>query len=131
MIPLGKDPYDRVRLRWMGTNPLMGTPHNPWDLQNPRAPGGSSSGTGVAVAGGLCPAGLGSDTGGSVRIPSAFNGITGLKVTHGRISLHGTGLLSWTLDTIGPMALSVQMCVDVAGACCTRSQRSNNMASTA
>ena len=110
MIPLGKVHMTEFAFGGWGTNPLMGTPHNPWDLQNPRAPGGSSSGTGVAVAGGLCPAGIGSDTGGSVRIPSAFNGITGLKVTHGRISLHGTGLLSWTLDTIGPMALSVQDC---------------------
>jgi aspartyl-tRNA(Asn)/glutamyl-tRNA(Gln) amidotransferase subunit A len=56
------------------------------------------------------PAGIGSDTGGSVRIPCAFNGLTGLKVTHGRISLHGTGLLSWTLDTIGPMARTVADC---------------------
>lgn len=110
MIPLGKVHMTEFAFGGWGTNPLMGTPHNPWDLQNHRAPGGSSSGTGVAVAGGLCPAGIGSDTGGSVRIPSAFNGITGLKVTHGRISLHGTGLLSWTLDTIGPMALSVQDC---------------------
>ena len=93
-----------------GTNPLMGTPHNPWDLAIHRVPGGSSSGTGVAVAAGLVPVGIGSDTGGSVRIPSAFNGLTGLKVTFGRISLHATGLLSWSLDTIGPMARNVHDC---------------------
>jgi aspartyl-tRNA(Asn)/glutamyl-tRNA(Gln) amidotransferase subunit A len=110
MIPLGKVHMTEFAFGGWGTNPLMGTPHNPWDLNDHRAPGGSSSGTGVAVAAGFCPAGIGSDTGGSVRIPSAFNGITGLKVTHGRISLHETGLLSWTLDTIGPMALSVQDC---------------------
>ena len=57
-------------------------------------PDGSSSGTAVAVAAGLAPIGIGSDTGGSVRIPSTFNGLVGLKVTFGRISLHGTGLLS-------------------------------------
>ncbi|MEY2718398.1 MAG: hypothetical protein RL539_1430 [Pseudomonadota bacterium] len=110
MIPLGKVHMTEFAFGGWGTNPLMGTPHNPWDLNNHRAPGGSSSGTAVAVAAGFCPAGIGSDTGGSVRIPSAFNGITGLKVSHGRISLHETGLLSWTLDTIGPMALSVQDC---------------------
>ncbi|MEK9721658.1 MAG: amidase, partial [Quisquiliibacterium sp.] len=82
----------------------------PWDLKVHRAPGGSSSGTAVSVAAGLAPVGIGSDTGGSVRIPSAFNGLTGLKVTHGRISLHGTGLLSWTLDTIGPLGRSVSDC---------------------
>ncbi len=73
-------------------------------------PGGSSSGTGVAVAARLAPAGIGSDTGGSVRIPSAFNGLVGLKVTFGRIGLSGTMLLSWTLDSIGPMARSVEDC---------------------
>jgi aspartyl-tRNA(Asn)/glutamyl-tRNA(Gln) amidotransferase subunit A len=73
-------------------------------------PGGSSSGTGVAVAARLAPAGIGSDTGGSVRIPSAFNGLVGLKVTFGRIGLSGTMLLSWTLDSIGPMARCVEDC---------------------
>ncbi|MFI5034520.1 MAG: amidase, partial [Reyranellales bacterium] len=66
--------------------------------------------TGVAVAARQAPAGIGSDTGGSVRIPSAFNGLVGLKVTFGRIGLHGTMLLSWTLDSIGPMARSVEDC---------------------
>jgi aspartyl-tRNA(Asn)/glutamyl-tRNA(Gln) amidotransferase subunit A len=88
----------------------MGAPWNPWDLKTHRVPGGSSSGTGVAVAARLAPAGIGSDTGGSVRIPSAFNGLVGLKVTFGRIGLSGTMLLSWTLDSIGPMARSVEDC---------------------
>lgn len=110
MIPLGKTHMVEFAFGAWGTNPLMGTPWNPWDAATHRAPGGSSSGTAVAVAAGLAPAGIGSDTGGSVRIPSAFNGLVGLKVTHGRISLHGTGLLSWTLDTIGPMARSVEDC---------------------
>jgi len=96
-----------------GTNPLMGAPWNPWDGAIHRVPGGSSSGTAVAVAAGLAPAGIGSDTGGSVRIPSAFNGLVGLKVTYGRISLHGTGLLSWTLDSIGPLARSVEDCAEI------------------
>jgi aspartyl-tRNA(Asn)/glutamyl-tRNA(Gln) amidotransferase subunit A len=110
MIPLGKLHMVEWAYGGWGTNPLMGAPWNPWDLEKHRVPGGSSSGTGVAVAARLVPAGIGSDTGGSVRIPSAFNGIVGLKVTFGRISLHGTLLLSWTLDSIGPMARCVEDC---------------------
>jgi aspartyl-tRNA(Asn)/glutamyl-tRNA(Gln) amidotransferase subunit A len=110
MIPLGKLHMVEFAFGGWGTNPLMGAPWNPWDLETHRTPGGSSSGTGVAVAARLAPAGIGSDTGGSVRIPCAFNGLVGLKVTFGRISLHGTMLLSWTLDSIGPMARSVEDC---------------------
>jgi aspartyl-tRNA(Asn)/glutamyl-tRNA(Gln) amidotransferase subunit A len=110
MIPLGKLHMVEFAFGGWGTNPLMGAPWNPWDLKTHRVPGGSSSGTGVAVAARLAPAGIGSDTGGSVRIPSAFNGLVGLKVTFGRIGLHGTILLSWTLDSIGPMARSVEDC---------------------
>jgi len=113
MIPLGKLHMVEFAFGAWGTNPLMGTPWNPWDLARQRVPGGSSSGTGVAVAAGLAPAGIGSDTGGSVRIPSAFNGLVGLKTTFGRISLHGTALLSWTLDTIGPLARSVDDCAEL------------------
>jgi aspartyl-tRNA(Asn)/glutamyl-tRNA(Gln) amidotransferase subunit A len=110
MFPLGKLHMVEFAFGGWGTNPLMGAPWNPWDLETHRTPGGSSSGTGVAVAARLAPAGIGSDTGGSVRIPCAFNGLVGLKVTFGRISLHGTMLLSWTLDSIGPMARSVEDC---------------------
>jgi aspartyl-tRNA(Asn)/glutamyl-tRNA(Gln) amidotransferase subunit A len=113
MIPLGKLHMVEFAFGAWGTNPLMGTPWNPWDLARQRVPGGSSSGTGVAVAAGLAPAGIGSDTGGSVRIPAAFNGIFGLKTTFGRISLQGTALLSWTLDTIGPLARSVDDCAEL------------------
>jgi aspartyl-tRNA(Asn)/glutamyl-tRNA(Gln) amidotransferase subunit A len=110
MIPVGKLHMVEFAFGGWGTNPLMGAPWNPWDLKTHRVPGGSSSGTGVAVAARLVPAGIGSDTGGSVRIPSAFNGLVGLKVTFGRIGLSGTLLLSWTLDTIGPLARSVEDC---------------------
>lgn len=110
MVPLGKLHMVEFAFGGWGTNPLMGAPWNPWDLATHRCAGGSSSGTGVAVAARLAPAGIGSDTGGSVRIPSAFNGLVGLKATFGRISLYGTGLLSWTLDTIGPMCRSVEDC---------------------
>jgi aspartyl-tRNA(Asn)/glutamyl-tRNA(Gln) amidotransferase subunit A len=110
MVPLGKLHMVEFAFGGWGTNPLMGAPRNPWDLKAHRVPGGSSSGTAVAVAAGLAPAGIGSDTGGSVRIPAAFNGLTGLKVTFGRISLHGTALLSWTLDSIGPICRSAADC---------------------
>lgn len=108
MVMLGKTHMVEFAFGGWGTNPVMGTPWNPWDLQTHRAPGGSSSGSGVAVAAGLAPAAIGSDTGGSVRIPSGLNGLTGLKTTRGLISLHGAVSLSHTLDTIGPMVHSAQ-----------------------
>ncbi len=103
MVLLGKTHMVEFAFGGWGTNPVMGTPRNPWDLNRARVPGGSSSGSGVAVAAGLAPAALGSDTGGSVRIPAALNGITGLKTTRGLISLHGAVALSPTLDTLGPL----------------------------
>jgi aspartyl-tRNA(Asn)/glutamyl-tRNA(Gln) amidotransferase subunit A len=118
MVPLGKTHMTEFAFGGWGTNQHLGTPRNPWDLAVHRVPGGSSSGTGVAVAAGYAPVGIGSDTGGSVRIPSGFNGLTGLKLTFGRISLHGTGLLSWTLDSIGPMARNVADCALLADALC-------------
>lgn len=103
MVMLGKTHMVEFAFGGWGTNPVMGTPRNPWDLRQARIPGGSSSGSGVAVAAGLAPAALGSDTGGSVRIPAALNGVTGLKTTRGLISLHGAVALSTTLDSIGPL----------------------------
>jgi len=108
MIILGKAQMVEFAFGGYGTNPLCGTPWNPWDLDTHRVPGGSSSGSGVAVAAGLAPAAIGSDTGGSVRIPAAFNGIVGLKTTFGLISLHGCFPLSTTLDSIGPMTRTVE-----------------------
>lgn len=113
MIPLGKTHMVEFAFGAWGTNPTMGTPWNPWDLQRHRVPGGSSSGTAVAVAAGLAPVGIGSDTGGSVRVPAAFNGLVGLKASFGRISLHGTALLSWSLDTVGPIGRSVDDCAEL------------------
>ena len=107
MIILGKLHMVEFAFGGWGTNPLCGTPWNPWDLNLHRVPGGSSSGSGVAVAAGLAPAAIGSDTGGSVRIPAAFNGIVGLKTTFGLISLYGSFPLSTTLDTIGPLTRTV------------------------
>ena len=90
-----------------GTNQRMGTPHNPWDENIARTPGGSSSGSGVAVASGMVPCAIGTDTGGSVRLPAAFCGIVGLKTTEGLLPTDGIVPLSHTLDTPGPIARSV------------------------
>lgn len=106
-VILGKTQMVEFAFGGWGTNPLMGTPKNPWDMATHRIPGGSSSGSGVAVAAGLAAAAVGSDTGGSVRIPAALNGITALKTTAGLISLHGCAKLSQTLDSLGPMTRSV------------------------
>src|SRR5438132_10785974 len=108
MIVLGKTHTVEFAMGSWGTNTHMGAPRNPWDLKVHRTPGGSSSGSGVAVAAGLAPVALGTDTGGSVRIPEARCGIVGLKVTAGRISTYGVLPLSSTLDTPGPMARSVE-----------------------
>src|SRR5258708_14248990 len=86
-----------------GRKEPMGAPWNPWDAKTHRVAGGSSSGSAVAVAGGLCPAAIGSDTGGSIRIPAALCGITRLKPTYGRVSLFRAPPLSGTLDSIRPL----------------------------
>ncbi len=89
-----------------GMQPEYGPVRNPWDPA--RAPGGSSSGSGAGVATGMGFASIGSDTGGSIRIPSAFCGIVGLKPTYGRVSRRGMVALSWTLDHAGPMTRTVR-----------------------
>jgi len=88
-----------------GVNAVYGTPRNPWDAA--RMPGGSSSGSGVAVAAGLAAGALGTDTGGSIRIPAAFCGIVGLKPSYGRVSRAGVIPLAWSLDHVGPMTRTV------------------------
>jgi aspartyl-tRNA(Asn)/glutamyl-tRNA(Gln) amidotransferase subunit A len=90
-----------------GTNHAMGTPWNPIDRAVHRVPGGSSSGSAVAVASGLVPAAIGSDTGGSLRIPGSLCGIVGFKPSFGRISLDGIAPLGPTFDTLGPLACDV------------------------
>ncbi|MFJ1256173.1 amidase [Cupriavidus sp. CuC1] len=108
MIVLGKTQTVEFACGAWGTNQHMGTPWNPWDARTPRTPGGSSSGSGVAVAARLAPWALGTDTGGSIRMPASWCGITGLKTTIGRISTHGILPLSPSLDTPGPMARTVR-----------------------
>jgi aspartyl-tRNA(Asn)/glutamyl-tRNA(Gln) amidotransferase subunit A len=93
-----------------GINPHYGTPKNPWDRATGRVPGGSSSGAGVAQADGMCVMALGTDTRGSIRIPSALCGVTGFKPTARRVPRDGAFPLSYTLDSIGPLANSVACC---------------------
>ncbi len=99
-----------------GTNANLGTPRNPWDKSIHRAPGGSSSGTGVAVGGGLLPGGLGTDTGGSVRLPAAFCGCVGLKTSIGLVSRAGVVPLSDTFDTVGPLTDTVRLAAEMLDA---------------
>jgi aspartyl-tRNA(Asn)/glutamyl-tRNA(Gln) amidotransferase subunit A len=108
MIVLGKTHTVEFAMGGWGTNQHRGTPWNPWDPGVARTPGGSSSGTGVAVAACMAPWGIGTDTGGSVRLPASWCGLTGLKTTIGRVSTYGILPLSPTLDTPGPMARSVE-----------------------
>lgn len=93
-----------------GLNPHYGTPKNPWDRKTGRVPGGSSSGAAVAQADGMCAMALGSDTRGSIRQPAALCGVTGWKPTQRRVPREGAFPLSYTLDTVGPLANSVACC---------------------
>lgn len=88
------------------TNPHFGAVHNPWDIE--RIPGGSSGGSGAAVAAGILPMATGTDTGGSIRIPASFCGVTGLKPTFGLISKRGVMPLGWTMDHMGPITRTVR-----------------------
>jgi aspartyl-tRNA(Asn)/glutamyl-tRNA(Gln) amidotransferase subunit A len=98
-----------------GLNAHHGHAWNPWDAATHRMAGGSSSGSGVAVAAGLAAATLGSDTGGSVRIPASLCGITGLKPTYGRVSRAGVLPLAWSMDHVGPMAHTAADCARLLG----------------
>jgi len=95
---------------WGGTsdNPHYGTVRNPWNIE--RFPAGSSGGSGAAVAARSCWGAIGTDTGGSIRLPSAINGIVGLRPSYGRVSNHGIIPLAWSMDTAGPMARTVHDC---------------------
>ena len=103
-----------------------GTPRNPWDTG--KSAGGSSSGSAVAVAGGLCAGSLGSDTGGSIRGPSAFCGIVGLRPTYGRVTRHGVVPMSWSLDTVGPMTHTVEDCAIMLQAIAGHDERDSSSA---
>ncbi|MCW5726352.1 amidase family protein [Parvibaculum sp.] len=107
-VCLGKTTMTELAFSGLGINPNFGTPANAHDEHVERVPGGSSAGAGVSVARGLAAAAIGTDTGGSVRIPAAWNGLVGLKTTAGRLPLTGSVSLSPTFDTVGPLAKTVE-----------------------
>ncbi|CAN5364981.1 amidase [soil metagenome] len=109
-IVMGRTNMTEFAYSGVGLNPHYGTPRSPWDRANGRIPGGSSSGTAVAVADFMVPVGIGSDTGGSCRIPAAYCGVVGYKPSTGRIPTKGAYPLSRTLDSIGPLARTVSCC---------------------
>jgi aspartyl-tRNA(Asn)/glutamyl-tRNA(Gln) amidotransferase subunit A len=109
-IPVGRANMTEFAFSGLGINPHYGTPSSPWDRESKRIPGGSSSGTAVAVADGMAAAGLGTDTGGSCRIPAAFCGIVGYKPTARRVPISGVLPLAPSLDSVGPLAPSVACC---------------------
>lgn len=106
VVILGKLNMHEIALGVTNNNPHYGACHNPWQID--LTPGGSSGGSGAALAAGMCMGSLGSDTGGSIRIPAALCGVVGFKPTFGRVSLRGVVPLSWNLDHPGPMARRVR-----------------------
>ncbi|NVZ68910.1 amidase [Pseudomonas costantinii] len=114
MVSVGKTNLSELAYSGLGLNPHFGTPHNPHGNDQPRIPGGSSSGSAVAVAAGIVPIAMGTDTAGSIRIPAAFNGLVGYRSSSRRYSRDGVFPLSRTLDSLGPLTRSVRdaMAVD-------------------
>ena len=106
-ILIGKTNLTEFAVAWPFRYPY-GTPTNPWDVT--RMPGGSSGGSGAAVAAGLCATALGEDTGGSIRNPASYCGVAGLRPTWGRVSRYGLLGSAWSFDSIGPMSRSVEDC---------------------
>jgi aspartyl-tRNA(Asn)/glutamyl-tRNA(Gln) amidotransferase subunit A len=111
MVSVGAVNMTEFAYSGIGLNPHYGTPRNPCDPRVARSPGGSSSGSGAVVAAGIVPVSFGTDTGGSIRIPAAFNGVVGYKTSIGHYPMQGVFPLSRTMDTLGPLAQSVADCV--------------------
>jgi aspartyl-tRNA(Asn)/glutamyl-tRNA(Gln) amidotransferase subunit A len=109
-IPIGRTNMTEFAFSGLGINPHYDTPRNPYDRQAARIPGGSSSGAAISVTDGMAVAGLGTDTGGSCRIPAALCGIVGFKPTAHRVPTRGAFPLSTSLDSIGPLAATVECC---------------------
>ena len=110
-ILVGRTHLTEFAYSGLGLNRHFETPRNPWDRKTGRIAGGSSSGAGVSVADGMATVGIGTDTGGSVRIPAALNGVTGFKTSTGRIPLDGVYPLASTFDSVGPLAPTVACCL--------------------
>jgi len=117
MVAVGRVNMSEFAFSGLGLNPHYGTPVNPRSTDEPRISGGSSSGSAVAVAVGLVPVAMGTDTGGSIRIPAAFNGIVGYKATRGRYAMDGVFPLAKSLDSLGPLCRTVQDAVWIDAAC--------------
>lgn len=119
LVCLGKTHMSELAFSGLGLNPAYGgntdpRPGTPPNINDPACvPGGSSSGAAASVAHGLAPAGIGSDTGGSVRVPAAWNDLVGLKTTHGRLSLQGVVPLAESFDTVGPLCRTVEDCAEL------------------
>ena len=111
MVSVGAVNMTEFAYSGIGLNPHYGTPRNPRDPVVARSPGGSSSGSGAVVAAGIVPVSIGTDTGGSIRIPAAFNGVVGYKTSVGHYPMDGVFPLSRTLDSLGPLAQTVDDCV--------------------
>jgi len=114
-IIIGRTNMTEFAYSGLGLNPHYGTPRNPWDRATGRIPGGSSSGAAISVTDGMAAAAIGTDTGGSVRIPSALCGLAGFKPTARRITRQGAYPLSHSLDSIGPLAPTVSCCAVLDG----------------
>ncbi len=109
-ILIGRANMTEFAYSGLGINPHYGTPSSPWMRSERRVPGGSSSGSGVSVADGMAHGALGTDTGGSCRVPASFNGVVGWKPTARRVPIDGVVPLSKSLDSIGPLARTVDCC---------------------
>ena len=112
-VPVGRTNMTEFAFSGLGINPHYGTPASPWDRATRRIPGGSSSGAAVSVADGMAFAALGTDTGGSCRVPAALCGVVGYKPTARRVPIVGVIPLSFSLDSVGPLANSVACCAIV------------------
>lgn len=110
MIVIGRTNMTEFAYSGVGLNPHYGTPRSPFDRATGRIPGGSSSGAGVSVADGMVSLAIGTDTGGSCRVPASYCGTVGYKSSHGRVPLTGCFPLSFSFDSIGPLANSVACC---------------------
>ncbi|KPY84345.1 amidase [Pseudomonas syringae pv. tagetis] len=125
MVSLGKTNLSEFAYSGLGLNPHFGTPVNPASDSSPRIPGGSSSGSAVAVAAGIVPIAMGTDTAGSIRVPAAFNGLVGFRSTSRRYSRDGVFPLALTLDSIGPLTRSVRDALVIDDLLCARSKPSS------
>ncbi|MEE4887775.1 amidase [Pseudomonas alliivorans] len=127
MVSVGKTNLSEFAYSGLGLNPHFGTPVNPLGDDSPRIPGGSSSGSGVAVAAGIVPIAMGTDTAGSIRIPAALNGLVGFRSTSRRYSRDGVFPLAITLDSVGPLTRSVRDVLVIDDLLCARSKPTSHV----